>query len=424
MKEMLIKLPYGHSSISFYLTRGSLISTLKPRFKEKLKNFEEVFLDALEKPIGTESLPNIISSKKVGKVSILLDDITRPGPKKQAVEILTTYLMRHGVKRESITIIFALGLHRKHTQNEWISMLGTDIVNKFKIIDHDPDDKWGLEYLGETRRGTPVEVNKIVADSDLIIGISYLGIHDFAGYTGGAKIILPGVSSRRAIKRNHILSLDERSQPGVADGNPAREDMEDAATLVEYDFSINIPLNYKEQPIGVFAGHFIHAHRAGIGLVDELYKVKTPKKADVVFASVGGFPHDIDLYQSERALRYLSRIVHEGGTIVLFSECKDGVGNTDMETILFKMKKDLKKIKDELLRDYTIGKWVGWDFLVNSSKFDVIIVSPNLNAELFSGIGVKIVKNPNQAINYVLEKHGNDFEFFIVPYANITLPVI
>ncbi len=420
-QQMQITIPYGHSKISFHLTHGHVIATLNPKFKESVKNFEETFLKALENPFGTDAFSNIVSNAK--KISVLVDDITRPGPKKQAVKALINYLLKHGIKREDLIIIFATGLHRKHSRKEWTSMLGENIVKTFRIIDHDPDGKWGLKYLGETQKGTPVEINKFVADSDVIVGISYLGIHDFTGYTGGGKIILPGVSSRRSVKKNHILSLDPRSQPGVADGNPAREDIEEAAEIAGYDFSINIPLNYNEEPVGVYAGHFVKAHRAGVALVDELYKVKVSRKVDVLIASCGGFPHDMDFYQAIKSFRYMHKTVNEGGTVILFAECKEGIGSDELEYTLFKMGGDLDFIRNELIRDYTISKWVGWDFLTHASKFDIIVVSENLSSEKFSRIGVKIVKKPDEAIKYVLEKHGRDIEIFLIPYANMTLPV-
>ncbi len=418
---MQITLPYGSQSISFSpefkLNKDKVIV---PNYISKLSDFEAILNKALENPIGSEPLPELL--KKSNRIAILLDDITRPGPKKQVVTFLVRYLIKYGIKKSDILIMFATGLHRKHTYSEWEYMLGSKILSEFRVMDHDPDGEY--RYFGETKRGTPVEINKLVADADITIGVSYLGIHDFAGYTGGAKIILPGVSSRRSVQINHVLSLDERSQPGVADGNPAREDMEEAAKLFGYDFSINIPLNYNEEPVGIYAGDFIKAHRQGIGQVDFMYKIKVDKKVDVIFVSAGGFPNDISLYHASRALVYCSNVIREGGTLVLISECKEGIGNSDTEEIIKKYDNNIEEITDHLRMHYTIGKWVGWKILSYAEKFDIIVVSDKIDKEIFTKTKIKISKNISKALEFVYKKHGKEFDYLIIPYGNVTLPII
>jgi len=419
---MKLLIPYGNITHAFEIRVGSCIKIVKPILLKELQDFKHKFLASLQNPIGTEPLNSSISPNS--KIVILLDDITRPGPKKSATKVLINYLLKNRVKKENIKIIFATGLHRKHTKEEWIQMLGEDILNNFKVLDHDADDQSKLLFIGETKYGTPVEVNKDIIDADVTIGISYLGIHDFAGYTGGAKIILPGVSSRRTINVNHVLSLDSRSQPGVADGNPAREDMEDAAKLAEYDFSINIPLNYKNLPVGVFSGDFIKAHREGIRLVDKMYKISVQKKVDVVIASAGGFPYDINLYQVERVLRYVSRILIDGGTLVLFAECRDGIGNTDLKEVLVR-EKDVDSLEAKLRREYSIGKWVGWDLLVNLRRFNLIVFTENKEvAIVLRHKDVVVTCKCDEILNILKKTYGQDFEYVFIPYGSITLPIL
>lgn len=416
---MSIKLPYGSRYIS--LPSGLEVDeevVINPRYLPRIGNLEDVLKESLENPIGSESLSDII--RKGNKVAILFDDITRPGPKREVGKFLLEYLLNHGVKESNITIIFATGLHRKHTRDEWKCMLGEDIVNRFRIIDHDADREH--RYFGETSRGTPVEIDEIVANADITIGVSYLAIHDFAGYTGGAKIILPGVASRRAVQTNHILSLDKRSRPGVADGNPTREDMEEAAKLFGYDFSINIPLNYKKEPTGIFAGDFIKAHREGIKQVDFMYKVGIGKKVDVIIASPGGFPYDINLYQASRVLVHCDDIIAEGGTLVLVGEFREGIGDRDTEAMLRNYQNADEAI-EVLRRDYTIGKWVGWKFLRAVEKYDFIIVSDTtFEKGLFERVKIKVLRSIDEALKLIHEKHGKSFDYLVIPYGCMTLP--
>ena len=412
-------IPIGKSHITLSKNFSSEEYIINPRYTPGI-NLKDNLISSIESPIGCPPLHELL--KPNASICLLVEDITRPGPKKEILTILITYLAKHGIKNNNITIIFARGLHRRHSRSEWIQMIGEKIVEQYRVMDHEPHDQSRLIFIGETSRGTPVEINKFVCESDLIIGVSYLGIHDFAGYTGGGKIILPGVASEKAIKKNHILSLDERSLPGIADGNPARMDMEEAAEILGYHFSINVPLNYRGEPVGVFSGHFVKAHRCGVPVTDEMYKIPLKDKAELVIVSAGGFPHDINLYQAERSIRYSSRVLVEGGTLILVADCIDGIGNRDMQKTIKDYRGDPDNIRDELLKDYSIGKWVAWDLLQNSEKYDIFIVSENLDPRVFSQTRIKIFQRIENALKLAYSKHGFSPKYLVIHYGNITLP--
>ncbi len=419
MDSPMTKIPIGKSQITLPKNFSSEEFIINPVYIPG-KNLKDSLANSIESPIGCPPLHEFL--KPNARICILVEDITRPGPKKEILAILTTYLAKHGIKSHNVTIIFARGLHRRHSRSEWIQMIGEGIVEQYRVMDHEPHDQSMLTLIGETSRGTPVEINKLVCESDLVIGISYLGIHDFAGYTGGGKIILPGVASEKAIKKNHILSLDERSLPGIADGNPARMDMEEAAEILGYHFSINVPLNYRGEPVEVFSGHFVKAHRRGIPVVDEMYKIPVKDKAELVIVSAGGFPHDINLYQAERSIRYSSQVLAEGGTLILIADCMDGIGSKDMYKTIKDYRGDPDHVRDELLKDYSIGKWVAWDLLQNSERYDILIVSENLDPKVFSQTRIKILQKIEDALKLVRSKYGPSPKYLVIPYGNITLP--
>ena len=156
--------------------------------------------------------------------------------------------------------------------------------------------------------------------------------------------------------------------------------------------------------------------------MDYMYKIPVSKKVDVVIASAGGFPYDINLYQVERAVRYNSRILREGGTLILVAECKDGIGNYEMQKTLCKGI-DVRKLEEELRKEYSVGKWVAWDLLVNLKKFDILIFSNSL--KLNSKIeGLHVIRKWEKVKEFLLKKHGKEFDYVVNPFSTITLPVL
>ncbi|MEM4034180.1 MAG: lactate racemase domain-containing protein, partial [Sulfolobales archaeon] len=204
MRGETFVIPYGDGFISVSV-RGAVLR--RPRYvggvgvEEELKIIDK----SLESPIGTPYLSDLVDSSS--RVALLVSDITRPCPSNKVVPIILKKLLSYGVKKDNILIIFATGIHRPHTMDEWVRLLSVDVVRNFKVLDHNAFDNSGLVYVGRTSRGTPVEVNSLVFNSDLRIGVANVDPHYFAGYSGGGKSVLPGVSSYVSIRENHKMML-------------------------------------------------------------------------------------------------------------------------------------------------------------------------------------------------------------------------
>jgi nickel-dependent lactate racemase len=321
MRDETFIIPYGDGTISISI-RGAVLKKSKYVGNVGVEDELNIIDRSLESPINAPYLSELVSSSS--RVALLVSDITRPCPSNKIVPIILKKLLSYGVKKDNILIVFATGIHRPHTMDEWVKLLGVDVVRSFKVLDHNAFDKNNLTYVGKTSRGTPVEVNSLVFNSDLRIGVANVDPHYFAGYSGGGKSVLPGISSYLSIRENHKMMLLPGAELARLDGNPVREDIEEAASLVGLEYIVNVVLSESKEVLGCFSGHFIKAHREAVKFFNEVYGVEIGRKYDVVVTSPGGFPKDINLYQAHKALEVAFKCVRPGGVIILLAECREG----------------------------------------------------------------------------------------------------
>ncbi|AKB81963.1 Transcriptional regulator [Methanosarcina barkeri 3] len=318
-----ISLAFGSTRIEFEIPERNLASVILPSEFEIRE--EETFLikKALENPIKSRRLSEIVSPDS--KVAIIVSDVTRPTPTAKLLPPLLDELYLGGVKDENITIVFALGLHRNQTEEESRKLVGEEIYKKIRCIQH---DRKKCRYLGKTSFETPVEIFQEVADSDIIVSTGTLEFHYYAGYSGGGKSILPGISSEKSILSYHSFysKLFEGDPLSGRIGSPARQNIEEAARIAGLDFILNVVINSKKEIVAAVAGDFIEAHRKGVEIVDSMYKVPV-EPADAVIVSCGGFPKDINLFQATKSLENAIPAIKKGGSIVLVAECTEGIGD-------------------------------------------------------------------------------------------------
>jgi len=315
-----IPLAFGSAAIELEIPEKNISSIILPSEPEKKEEAAFLIKRALENPIKSKRLSEIVNPDS--KVVIIVSDVTRPTPTAKLLPPLLEELHLGGVKDEHITIVFALGLHRNQTEEESRKLVGDWVYEKIRCIQHDTGK---CRHIGITSRGTPVEIFEGALDADIIIGTGSIEFHYYAGYSGGAKSVLPGISSKEAVIANHKMMIDEKAVSGRVDG-PVRQDMEEAAKISGLDFILNVVLDSKKEIVAAVAGGFIEAHRKGMEVVDSMYKVPV-EPADAVIVSCGGFPKDINLFQANKALDNATQAVKEGGSIILVAECAEGIGN-------------------------------------------------------------------------------------------------
>jgi nickel-dependent lactate racemase len=409
---MKLELPFGKTSVSLNIPETHTIETVVPTRSRITSDPKTIILKALENPISKGRLSEIV--KPGDRVAILVSDTTRSVPTAVLLPSLLKKILSNNVEKENISIIFGLGIHRHQTEEERINIVGRDISREFQCIDHDGDQ---CVHLGTTSRGTPVEVFRPVVESDIIICTGNIEHHYFAGYTGGLKAVLPGVSSRRSIEANHALMTEEGTTPGNPDC-PVRADLEEAGNILGVDYILNVILNSDKKIVGAMAGHPVKAHRAGTALVDAMYR-HTVEPADIVVVSQGGWPKDIDLFQSHKALEHVKAAVKPGGAIILVARCGEGLGNTVFEDWINAVggpEEAIERLNNGFFQGGHKAALIGKLAL----KFKLYLVS-DLPPEVARKAYFKPVSGVQEAFDMASADYGPDARVLMVPYGGSTL---
>lgn len=323
---MVIEFGYGNGVQRVNVPAENLITVLESNPMRHLRYDAEAVRYALEHPIGTLRLRELVRPGQ--KIAIVTSDITRPLPSSDVLPPLLDELYQAHVAPEDITVVFALGSHRKHTMEEQLHLVGSRCYREVRCIDSDPSD---CVRLGRTTAGTPVDITRVVAEADVRICLGNIEFHYFAGYSGGAKAIMPGVSTPDAIQANHRLMVSPDACAGKLSGNPLREDIEEAGRICGIDFIVNAVLDEHRRIVYAVAGDVVQAHRVGCSYLDRMYQKPIPARADIVLVSQGGAPKDNNLYQTQKALENARHAVKPGGVIILMGACPEGLGSTVFE---------------------------------------------------------------------------------------------
>lgn len=412
---MKIDLGFGQGVQTLEVPDRNLLSVLEPNEVPLGQRGEAAVLQALQHPLGSKPLSEIV--RRGEKIAIVTSDITRPCPTAQLMPPLLDELYRAGVQPEDITLVFALGSHRPQTEAEKRHLAGERAWREIRCVDSDPAD---CIHLGSTRHGTPVDITRTVAKADRRICLGNIEYHYFAGYSGGAKAIMPGVSTRAAIQCNHSMMVQDDACAGRLCGNPVREDLEEAASICGVDFILNVVLDAHKQIVFAAAGDVVAAHRAGCRFLDSFYLKAIPHRADIVVVSQGGAPKDLNLYQTQKALDNAKHAVRRGGTIILVGSCREGLGEATFADWMHRA-----STPEQLI------EWVQKDFRLGGHKAAAIaMVLQNAKISLVSELEANLVRdcfltpftNVQTAFDQALAEAGSEASVILMPYGGSTLP--
>ena len=412
---MLMELGFGAGVQRVEIPDENLLGVLTPNPVEKNLTGEAEVRRALKNPIGAKPLGEIV--KPGEKIAIITSDITRPLPSYKIMPVLLDALYAAGAKKEDITLVFALGSHRKHTPEEQKKLVGERAFNEITCIDGDSSD---CVHVGVTSRGTPVDVVRCVAEADRRICLGNIADHYFAGYSGGAKAIMPGVSTRAAIQSNHSRMVEEAACAGKLAGNPVREDIEEAAAMVGVDFIVNVVLDEHKEIIHASAGEVTQAHREGCAFLDQLYAVQIPERADIVIVSQGGAPKDLNLYQTQKALDNAKHAVKKGGSIVLVGSCKEGLGEHVFEEWLLNAP-TAHSLIERIRTEFRLGGHKAAAIAMVLENADILLVS-EMEPDFVRGLFMEPCASVQEAFDAAMAKQGKNATVLVMPYGGSTLP--
>lgn len=406
---------FGKGKLKFNIDEKNVSNVLLPNEVElDLTGVEEV-KRAMDNPISSSKLKDIVKTGE--NVVIITSDITRPMPSKIVLPVVIEELNSVGVKDENITIVFALGSHRAHTEDEKKYLVGEEIYERIRCIDSNSTE---YIHLGITANGTPVDINKEVAKADRRICLGNIEYHYFAGYSGGAKAIMPGVSTRAAIQANHSRMVEEEARTGNINTNPVRIDIDAVEKFVPIDFIVNVVLDSSKKIIKAVAGHYIDAHREGCRFLDSFYKINIKEKADIVITTPGGYPKDLNLYQAQKALDNSKHAVKDGGIIILVASCKEGLGEKVFEQWMLNFEKSEDMI-EEIKRNFQLGGHKAAAIAMILKKAKIFLVS-ELDPDFVRSIFMEPFLDVQSAVDAAFNEKGDNAKVILMPFGGSTLP--
>ncbi len=412
-----VSFPFGSEKLSLEIPERNLLGVLDAKSVSGTGNPVKVVMDAVSKPIGTPPLTEIAEAGQ--KAAIVVDDHTRGLPCAILVNPLLDQLLAAGVQEEDVTIIFGTGTHRATTPEEQRQLLSDVSCHKHRMIVHDCDANDQV-HVGKTSYDTEVDINRIFYDADLHLLTGDIGYHYYAGFGGGRKSILPAVSSRKTINKNHGMLTHPKAITGNLEGNPIHLDMIEAARLARVDFIVNFVRNTQKEIVAAFAGDLEKAWIQGTKLVDQYGRVPIKERADIVIAS-SGFPKDIDLYQAYKATDNALHAVKKGGIIINLLECREGIGHKVFEQWAHDYP-TLEDLDQQIRTNFIMGGHKSYYLARAAEHADLFLVSTLKPDEVREYYHMTPFKTANDALVAALEKLGNDATVWAMPHATEVLP--
>jgi nickel-dependent lactate racemase len=365
---------------------------------------------ALAEPIGAPRLSELAA--KARKAAIVVSDVTRPCPSYRFLPALLDELSP--LAPEDISILFALGGHRGHTREEQVRLAGEEVVARgVRLVDLDASR---CRPVGVTSRGTRLEVFDEYLDADLRVCTGNIEYHYFAGFSGGAKAVVPGLCSYAAIRDNHSMMLAPTARAGVIDGNPVREDIDEAGELIGIDFIFNVLLDEEKRIVRAVAGHYLQAHRVGAEAYDRRCDLRVPAPAEVVVASPGGRPKDINLYQAQKTLDNVAGAVRDGGVVILVARCAEGFGQKTFEEWMTGMGSPQVLI-DRIQREFVLGGHKAAAVAGLLARADVYLVSA-FPDDVVRSMCMTPYDTVDEAIAAALSRAGDGARCLVVPHGS------
>lgn len=371
-----IELRYGRWIIPFEYDEDQFESLGNPA--AKLARSDVQIGERLDSPIDSAPLEEIVNNGDT--VLIVVPDATRQTACGQVVNLVVRRLIAGGIAPHEIRIIFATGIHRKVTESEKAAILTPFIAQRIKTLDHDPRDLMQIVQMGETSGGIPIELNRSLLEHDHVIIIGGTSFHYFAGFTGGRKLICPGLASARTVSATHKLAFDcetksrrEGVDTGLLDGNAVNEAFMEIVSKIDPAFCISTIVNDDGGAVDLFCGNWISSHRAACDAHAAEHTIKITEKRDLVIVSCGGYPHDVNLIQAHKALEAASHACNDGGTIIFLAECPDGFGRPDF--LKWFEAENATALAEMLCQKYQVNGQTAWSLLKKAEKFDVRIVT-------------------------------------------------
>ncbi|MBE3556064.1 MAG: nickel-dependent lactate racemase [Firmicutes bacterium] len=420
---MQVHLAYGEERIEADLPDQAVV--LRPQPVAGLADEHAAFLKALENPIG--SAPLSARAYSGMRVAIVTADITRPMPSDRILPWLLEVLHGAGVGYKDVVLINGTGSHRGNTEEEFKKMYGPDIVARYRIINHDAYDKQTLCYLGKVETGAEVWLNKAFVEADFRIVTGFVEPHFFAGFSGGAKGIFPGIAGIDSIMHFHNAAMigHPKATWGVLEGNPLQEEARAVWNLVQPEFLVNVTLNTNRQLTGIFCGTMPEAFEAGAAFEKKMAMVPVDEPFDVVVTTNSGYPLDQNLYQTVKGMSAAAEIVRPGGTILCVSECREGFPDHGRFKELLQMQTIPKALLAMIESPgfHAFDQWEAQKLATILLKARVLLYS-SMPDETVRAAMLTPVAHIQRCVDDLLRQYGPKARIAVLPDGPLTIPYL
>ncbi len=422
---MKIDLAYGREGLTVEIPDDNLYKIVKMSPTDPIADVEGELERVLANPIGTKSLKELAEGRD--NACVVISDITRPVPNKVILPPLLRILEESGIARDKIVILNATGTHRPNTEEELIEMMGEEIVKNYKIVNHFCRDVDSNVYLGDTPLGVPAYIDKTYLNADLKIITGLIEPHFMAGYSGGRKIICPGISSLETLKHFHGPKLLEPAEATncVLDGNPVHETALAVAKMAGVDFNLNVTIDEARRITGIFAGELEASHLAGVKAVDKVVKVPIDREADIVVTTSAGYPLDATYYQTVKGMVGAMDIVKSGGTILIASQCSEGIGSAEFQKLLMETT-DIDEYIEMLYEPgyFSLDQWEVEELIKAKRKAEIMLFTEGIAGDDLNSLLATPVESVEKGIEMALERHSKEAKIAVIPKGPYVIPYV
>jgi lactate racemase len=422
---MRVRLDYGKVGLEVDLSAARNLTILDAKIVEPIPQPAAAIAQAIEHPTGSLSLREIAVGKR--SACIVICDITRPVPNEVILPPVLDTIESAGIPRENILILIATGLHRPSTTDEIVEMVGSSIARTYRIENHFGKDLSEHTYLGLTPRGVPAWIDRRYVEADLKLAIGLIEPHLMAGFSGGRKVICPGIAGIDTIRAWHSPAFLEhpRAGCGMVEGNPVHEENTRIAQMAGCDFIVNVVINGKRQITSIMAGDMVKAWEKGVVDCRRQLGVMLDRPADIVITSGAGYPLDTTFYQSVKGMTGVLPIVREGGTIIVAASLSEGIGSPEFENLLHHwrdLQAFIRQIEDPSY--FVMDQWQLEELAKVRRQARVKMISNGLPADLLSRFFVEPALSVEQALADSLADAGPDATVAVVPKGPYLLPTL
>jgi nickel-dependent lactate racemase len=396
--HMKMDFAYGKTGIAVSLPEGFDYQVLEARSAEPLPDAAASIESALDSPAAGPSLGELAKGKRSAAISVC--DITRPAPNRQVLPPILDRLHRAGIAKDAITILIATGLHRPATDAEIQEILGPDIASAYRVVNHNARELSEHRALGNTASGTPVYVDERFMAADLHITLGFIEPHLMLGFSGGRKLIAPGLAAQETIKVLHSPKFmrDPRAVEGSVTDNPLHRELLEIARMARHDFLVDVALTRTRKIARVFAGDPEKAHAAGMRFVSRVMLEQLPEPVDAVITSCAGYPLDLTFYQAIKGITAAQHILKPDGKILLIAECQEGAGAPEFCQMLKKTASCSSFLSMIAESAVEIDQWQLEKLALVAKKFEILFYTPGLPVEFHEWLWGKVPASLESAV--------------------------